>query len=219
MHMCTCACACTCTCACACRDTKPLRSLRKVPSKSPFAKSLRSARARPVPPPHAPPRRPRPERRGCGWRPRPTTPSALARPLRPPRRTSHRLGATNRTPHSHTHKTTKQKSKNPARARRERITDQSSDPISCTTLTRENDADLCAPQCTQTTHSWWTLRGYERRQNATSRLVDGRRPTVQVHVNMHKGADSGQRPGLVARGNWEEPDLVRSAGGAEPGYA
>jgi hypothetical protein len=58
------------------------------------SKSLRSPRARPAPPPHAPPRRPRPERRGCGWRPRPTTPSALARPLRPPRRTSHRLGTT-----------------------------------------------------------------------------------------------------------------------------
>ena len=58
------------------------------------SKSLRSPRARPAPPPHAPPRRPRSERRGCGWGPRPTTPSALARPLRPPRRTSHRLGAT-----------------------------------------------------------------------------------------------------------------------------
>ena len=62
------------------------------------------------------------------------------------------------------------------------------------------------------------LRGYERRQNATSRLVDGRRPTVRVHVHVHKGADGGERSDLVVSGNWEEPDLVLSAGGAEPGY-
>eukprot|EP00964_Phaeocystis_antarctica_P032037 scaffold18122_cov68-Phaeocystis_antarctica.AAC.2 len=60
-------------------------------NKSPFEKSLFGRRA------HAP-RRPRLRHRAAsgvvGWRPRPPTPSALARPLRPPRDTSNRQGAT-----------------------------------------------------------------------------------------------------------------------------